>query len=58
MNRFKCGLIFLIIFSAVPVPATSARKFDEFGDINCEDEMARLNNFAIQHKTSRMRRAT
>ena len=24
------------------------RKFDEFGDINCEDEMARLDNFAIQ----------
>jgi hypothetical protein len=23
-------------------------KFDEFGDINCEDEMARLDNFAIQ----------
>jgi len=25
-----------------------ARKFDEFGDINCEDEYARLDNFAIQ----------
>lgn len=24
------------------------RKFDEFGDINCEDEMARLDNLAIQ----------
>jgi len=24
------------------------RQFDEFGDINCEDEMARLDNFAIQ----------
>ena len=24
------------------------RKFDEFGDINCEDEMARLDNIAIQ----------
>ena len=24
------------------------RKFDEFGDIKCEDEMARLDNFAIQ----------
>ena len=22
--------------------------FDEFGDINCEDEMARLDNFAVQ----------
>ena len=29
------------------------RKFDEFGDIKCEDEMARLDNFAIQlqHET-------
>lgn len=48
MNRFKCGLIFLIIFSALPVLATSPRKFDQFGDINCEDEMARLDNFVIQ----------
>jgi hypothetical protein len=24
------------------------RKFDEFGDIKCEDEYARLDNFAIQ----------
>ncbi|HEX5705305.1 MAG TPA: hypothetical protein VFX97_19050 [Pyrinomonadaceae bacterium] len=23
------------------------RKFDEFGDINCEDEYARLDNFAV-----------
>src|SRR6266536_2529177 len=29
------------------VPITP-RKFDEFGDIKCEDEMARLDNFAIQ----------
>jgi hypothetical protein len=27
---------------------TSIRKFDEFGDIKCEDEYARLDNFAIQ----------
>ena len=27
---------------------SSIRKFDEFGDIKCEDEMARLDNFAIQ----------
>ena len=25
-----------------------SRPFDEFGDIRCEDEMARLDNFAIQ----------
>jgi hypothetical protein len=27
---------------------TPNRKFDEFGDLKCEDEMARLDNFAIQ----------
>src|SRR5438445_3940930 len=26
----------------------SIRKFDEFGDVKCEDEYARLDNFAIQ----------
>lgn len=35
----------LCVASASPVPT---RPFDEFGDINCEDEMARLDNFAIQ----------
>ena len=29
-------------------PTSPIRKFDEFGDIKCEDEMARLDNFAIQ----------
>src|SRR5215210_443882 len=33
-----------VIFSA-DQPYT---KFDEFGDVNCEDEMARLDNFVIQ----------
>ena len=27
---------------------TGLRKFDDFGDIKCEDEMARLDNVAIQ----------
>lgn len=27
---------------------TPIQKFDEFGDVKCEDEMARLDNFAIQ----------
>lgn len=49
MNRLKCSLIILIIFFALPVKAVSPiSKFDEFGDINCEDEMARLDNFAVQ----------
>jgi len=47
-----CTLIIL-----VPITASVAgqaefvdqvRKFDEFGDIKCEDEMARLDNVAIQ----------
>jgi hypothetical protein len=28
-------------------PDTSIRKFDEFGDVKCEDEYARLDNFAV-----------
>lgn len=28
--------------------ASAARKLDEFGDFNCEDEMARLDGFAVQ----------
>jgi hypothetical protein len=28
------------------------RKFEEFGDVNCEDEMARLDNLAVQLKDS------
>jgi hypothetical protein len=27
---------------------SSLRKFDEFGNINCEDELARLDSFAIE----------
>lgn len=30
----------------------TSRKFDEFGDIKCEDEMARLDNFAVQLQNS------
>lgn len=36
----------LIIGSAFA--AQHPRKFDEFGDIACEDEMAHLDNFAVQ----------
>lgn len=49
MNRFKCNLIIISIFLATSVEAASPlSKFDEFGDVNCEDEYARLDNFAIQ----------
>ena len=37
---------------------TSDRKFDEFGDINCEDEWARLDNFAVHLQTNRLLKAT
>ena len=38
-----------IILFAAPVHALSPiQKFDEFGDINCEDEYARLDNFVVQ----------
>jgi len=48
----KTLAISLIIAFGVGVSASAppqqGRAFDEFGDINCEDEMARLDNFAIQ----------
>src|SRR5882672_1687920 len=36
------------LFVRGSAPATPISKFDEFGDIRCEDEYARLDNFAIQ----------
>jgi hypothetical protein len=45
----SCVLALIILISAIgsPLPEPT-RPFDEFGDVNCEDEMARLDNFAIQ----------
>lgn len=34
----------ILVEASIPI---SPRKFDEFKDINCEDEMARLDNFTI-----------
>ncbi len=53
MSRLVILAILLALFSpALFVKGsrlvTPIRKFDEFGDIKCEDEMARLDNFAIQ----------
>jgi len=49
MNRLKCSLIIIIVFLATSVEAASPNSaFDEFGDVNCENEMARLDNFAYQ----------
>lgn len=48
----KARSLLLMIFCVIVVnaqagPAPSeARKFDEFGDVGCEDEKARLDNFA------------
>lgn len=44
----SAATVLVLTFSLTGAPSDQARKFDEFGDINCEDEMARLDNFAIQ----------
>lgn len=43
---FAC--LSIILLSASFSSAQDARSFDKFGDVNCEDEMARLDNFAVQ----------
>ena len=57
MTRVITFLVAILVLSPVlfvegSASLTSPRKFDEFGDINCEDEMARLDNFAIQLQNS------
>jgi hypothetical protein len=48
----KLWSLLIIIFCVIIVNAhagaapSEARKFDEFGDVGCEDEKARLDNFA------------
>ena len=45
-----CGAILLAqnaVLAQAPPTASEARKFDEFGVINCEFEMAKLDNFVI-----------
>ena len=47
--RFSAGaLVIVVAFGLTGFASSPIRKFDEFGDIKCEDEMARLDNFAIQ----------
>src|SRR6266576_5597988 len=53
MNLIRALKATLLIFViALSVNGSSSprpiSKFDEFGDISCEDEWARLDNFAIQ----------
>ena len=42
------AIVLVLAFSLTGSASDKLRQFDEFGDINCEDEMARLDNFAIQ----------
>jgi len=49
---FKSSILLLLLSQAL-FPTAAGQSgifdgFDEFGDIRCEDEMARLDNFAIQ----------
>jgi hypothetical protein len=59
VRTFKVGLA-LVLF-ALSVDGSSSRpisKFDDYGDVNCEDEWARLDNFAIALSNRRSLRAT
>lgn len=49
MKHLKYGFILItILLSAHAQAAPTISKFDEFGDINCDDEYARLDNFGVQ----------
>jgi len=47
LRQFLIGFVILLVAVGSQAAAPN-RPFDEFGDINCEDEMARLDNFAVQ----------
>lgn len=42
------AVLFLTLLMASSSSAQKYEKFDGFGDVNCEDEMAHLDNFAVQ----------
>jgi hypothetical protein len=48
----KSTILVLLVLPTLVVsasrPDSPLKKFDEFGDINCESEYARLDNFAVQ----------
>ena len=53
MSRLIQLIILVVLLSPTlfvrgSAPMSPIRKFDEFGDIKCEDEYARMDNFAIQ----------
>ena len=54
LRRFQAVALLIAITFCVTGLASPAltRPFDEFGDINCEDEMARLDNFAVNLQNS------
>src|SRR5436190_181775 len=48
---FSTLLLFAVLghgFSYATADRESPRKFEEFGNIHCEDELARLDSFAIE----------
>ncbi len=49
-KEFQACSLVIMIASCLSTSASrdTTRPFDEFGDITCEDEMARLDNFAVQ----------
>ena len=48
-NRLSAVAIILVLaFGLTGATPDQLRKFDEFGDVNCEDEYARLDNLAVQ----------
>ena len=46
--KITIATLCIILICAGHSFAQDSRKFDEFGDVNCEDEMARLDNLAVQ----------
>jgi hypothetical protein len=52
LRLFKCSILVLLLSPMLFLRASEQsaifEKFEEFGDIKCEDEYARLDNFAIQ----------
>lgn len=48
VRTFKIALLVLLAgLSVHGSDAPPTQKFDDYGDVNCEDEWARLDNFAI-----------
>jgi hypothetical protein len=41
------AMVMVVVFGLTGFASSPIRKFDEFEDIACEDEMARLDNFAV-----------